>query len=1482
MSNYIKKYNGGEIVVDLPYNSFIHELPLFDFNTFRNKYNISLVYNHKIKKAGTNPFNIGTGFKLNVQKKLIIENNKPVKLLDVNGNFISLIENIDLSDSNNLFTFLDDSKRVLRFISNGFEIENEDLSKEVYNQAGNIIASYDKYEDLYISYTYENGLLKGINCESDDRYVELNYTNNVLTSISYGGATITLSYNLPNLTVYHYSGVTFDITITNSKYTVLGSAVENAIVTYSKECTFSNYNIVLTSKVGTDTVDTMIYSYPELVSGDCGLHSQVNVSNTKGLEKRIQFLDEKMLYSYELDYDYDDVHFDDDLFQNNVTIYNTLDDGKVNSFKGNFRYSDGTNMIKDGVINNAYKLDRQAYSNVKGNYLVTGWIKSDSIGSQTIYVSNNTGGYLYSFNVVIGEANKWQFFAYQFEIDANFIYVYSNPSGVELKDLRITYQISYIIGENNKSYATYKEDVLINKTTLEVIPMNQVQFYYRVSNGDGFIQMTASDLMRYNRRLIKINNNNSDNDITNDLYNEIYYNNGKNAINDVILLQVVISEGSMPEDLDDYDVGYRYYNFENEYSSIIKKYNGTNGIVFQVTNNKNGSHYSCQYLNAYYDVVKETKDNITTLYTRDKGLITRKQVEGLYNISYTYDVTNNTVLVKDEYGEGVSLSGITYHMNPVWGVVYKNTTYNGTTEESTYDDDMSSILEKKFNNQSFGIKNLFGYSKGNLNSLTCDTLNYGFEYEKGELIKVNKFGTTIEEQTHDDFVHTLYYPNTSNFVYNKQYNYDEYDRLTSVTNELENTYSVHSFFDENTGEHRYLINNACSKLIMTEDKILNQKERFVYNDKELLEKIVISDSNNYNTQKSVENFTYDDVKRIKTKNFIHDITNNVFARDEIVYLKDEDDPTVDTTISSYKFTTKGATSGTTTYHYDNLKRISKKITTFPRVTATKELQYSHNKVIQEMNSIATLTKTSSKATSYAYDSFNRLSAITSNNKTTSYEYDNYGRLIRENNQALDKTIVYNYNNIGNIIESKIYNYTVTDPTTLLSTKTYEYDYSIKDKLTKYNSTNILYDSLGYPKVYNGYNLIWNKGKLVELSKGSLQTGTEQYTYSYNAYGQRVSKTYCKLEGTNSNNTIAIGELTQYNKKYIYDHSGRLIREEGVSTYYNDGSYNESIDYIYDANNIIGMRYQKGSTVTQCFFERNILGDVTAIYSLSGALKVKYLYDAYGNCTISNETTDSFLAQINPIRYRGYYYDVETSLFSISSRYYSPELGRFIQPADVSTLNPSSINGLNLYSYANNNPIGIAYSSSGFGANGGMVSSLAINGSVVPGGGLINKGFHWPNLDFLGTGFGLIENTFSVIAGVIDGVRKIKHLDKLASLDKASDQLMIIGAIINAGLSIYNNLTNSNLTRAQKAGNIVGDIVYIAASSGATWGISALTAMIPVVGPFLAPIVGFGFGTALDQFWHGEDIFGIKGFSFNPGGKSIDEWIKEFLTELFGG
>ena len=110
--------------------------------------------------------------------------------------------------------------------------------------------------------------------------------------------------------------------------------------------------------------------------------------------------------------------------------------------------------------------------------------------------------------------------------------------------------------------------------------------------------------------------------------------------------------------------------------------------------------------------------------------------------------------------------------------------------------------------------------------------------------------------------------------------------------------------------------------------------------------------------------------------------------------------------------------------------------------------------------------------------------------------------------------------------------------------------------------------------------------------------------------------------------------------------------------------------------------------------------------------------------------DEFVILNNPFRYRGYYYDIETNLFLVTSLYYSPELGRFIQPADVSTLNSSSINGLNLYSYANNNPIGITYSSFSHEVatsvpmlNAVRKTSLSLNGNVL------NSSFGF-DLDFI--------------------------------------------------------------------------------------------------------------------------------------------------------
>ena len=95
------------------------------------------------------------------------------------------------------------------------------------------------------------------------------------------------------------------------------------------------------------------------------------------------------------------------------------------------------------------------------------------------------------------------------------------------------------------------------------------------------------------------------------------------------------------------------------------------------------------------------------------------------------------------------------------------------------------------------------------------------------------------------------------------------------------------------------------------------------------------------------------------------------------------------------------------------------------------------------------------------------------------------------------------------------------------------------------------------------------------------------------------------------------------------------------------------------------------------------------YDSNGVEVASYSYDAWGNCTINSTTTNYSVAHANPIRYRGYYYDEDTKLYYLNSRYYSPEWRRFISPDDTNYLDPETPNGLNLYCYCNNDPVNYA-------------------------------------------------------------------------------------------------------------------------------------------------------------------------------------------------
>ena len=135
------------------------------------------------------------------------------------------------------------------------------------------------------------------------------------------------------------------------------------------------------------------------------------------------------------------------------------------------------------------------------------------------------------------------------------------------------------------------------------------------------------------------------------------------------------------------------------------------------------------------------------------------------------------------------------------------------------------------------------------------------------------------------------------------------------------------------------------------------------------------------------------------------------------------------------------------------------------------------------------------------------------------------------------------------------------------------------------------------------------------------TGYDGVTFGYNGQGQRISKTKA---GT---------------VKYLYDVNGNLVKESG-----------KGVEYYYDGSGVIGMKYNEGVY----FYRKDIFGNITEIIDSNGNIVVRYRYDGWGNHKVMNpdgskNESDTFIGNINPFRYRGYYYDVETGLYYLKTR-----------------------------------------------------------------------------------------------------------------------------------------------------------------------------------------------------------------------------------------
>ena len=132
----------------------------------------------------------------------------------------------------------------------------------------------------------------------------------------------------------------------------------------------------------------------------------------------------------------------------------------------------------------------------------------------------------------------------------------------------------------------------------------------------------------------------------------------------------------------------------------------------------------------------------------------------------------------------------------------------------------------------------------------------------------------------------------------------------------------------------------------------------------------------------------------------------------------------------------------------------------------------------------------------------------------------------------------------------------------------------------------------------------------------------------------------------------------------------------------------------ESGSIIAVEYYSETTdlISYYYYIKNLQGDVIGISDREGNTVAEYRYDSWGRLLsvrdgAGNDISENagHIANINPIRYRGYYYDSETGFYYLQSRYYDPETRRFLN-ADGYVSTGQGMTGNNMFAYCGNNPV----------------------------------------------------------------------------------------------------------------------------------------------------------------------------------------------------
>lgn len=272
--------------------------------------------------------------------------------------------------------------------------------------------------------------------------------------------------------------------------------------------------------------------------------------------------------------------------------------------------------------------------------------------------------------------------------------------------------------------------------------------------------------------------------------------------------------------------------------------------------------------------------------------------------------------------------------------------------------------------------------------------------------------------------------------------------------------------------------------------------------------------------------------------------------------------------------------------------------------------------------------------------------------TDSYQYDQCGRL-----QSASRSGTHSYSHLYSYKGSRLVKVTNSVELIRNSDGTIQ---NIIDVKSGHPRIELSYDNLGNVTKYGSMKLTYECGhRLSGIQGENISVG---YRYAYD--GTRTEKT---VNG----------------KKTIFYYDGSVLLGEDRD----DGT---RIRYFRDNDSYTGFTIEKENYRTFYGYIKDASGSVLGLVDSQGYIVGTYVYDERGTILeidANKNISDSKEAmELNPIRYRGYYYDTETGFYYLMSRYYNPLSLSFLTPDEKEYVDGCSIPGVDPYCYCCYDPV----------------------------------------------------------------------------------------------------------------------------------------------------------------------------------------------------